>query len=130
MKYFYIDSEGNKKRYRGNVNDIDGVLVGTIINHKKNQYITELNKESDSVIEDKEITYPVYKDKYGNEIKISDSDEIRNNEVVKTYKEEFDITFTPPVEDKEYFTYKDRNGKIQNYTGEVREKNGRYFGDI
>lgn len=130
MKYFYIDSEGNKKRYRGNVKDVDGVLVGTIVNHKKNQYIAELNKESDSVIEDKEITYPVYKDKYGNEIKLSDSDEVRNDEVVKTYKEEFDITFTPPIEDKEYFTYKDRNGKIQIYTGKVHEKNGRYFGDI
>lgn len=130
MKYFYINSEGNKKRYRGNVKDVDGVLVGTIVNHKKNQYIAELNKESDSIIEDKEITYPVYKDKYGNEIKLSDSDEIRNNEVVKTYKEEFDITFTPPVEDKEYFTYKDRNGKVQIYTGKVSEKNGKYFGDI
>lgn len=130
MKYYYIDSEGNKKRYRGNVKNIDGVLVGTIVKHNKNQYIAELNKESDSVIEDKEISYSVYKDKDGIERALNESDEVRNNEVVKTYKEEFDITFTPPVEDKEYFTYKDKNGKIQIYNGKVQERNGKYFGDI
>ena len=67
MKYFYIDSEGNKKRYRGKVNNVDNSLIGTIVSRKQDKYVAELTKESDSIVEDKEVAYLVWKDKYGNE---------------------------------------------------------------
>ena len=50
MKYFYIDSEGNKKRYRGKVNNVDNSLIGTIVSRKQDKYVAELTKESDPEI--------------------------------------------------------------------------------
>ena len=127
MKYFYIDSEGNKKRYRGKVNNVDNSLIGTIVYRKQDKYVAELTKESDSIVEDKEVAYLVWKDKYGNENKLSGTENIKDNKVIHEYKEEFEITFTPPVEGKDYFTIK---GKNDIYKGEVKEVNGKFFGEI
>lgn len=127
MKYFYFDSQGNKKRYRGKVNKINDTLIGTIISQKQDKYVAELIKESESVIEDKEITYQVWKDKYGNEHKLNGSEDIKDDNVIQSYKEEFDITFTNAVEAKDYFTIK---GSDKIYNGTVKKIDGKFFGEV
>lgn len=130
VKYYYIDNKGNKKRYRGKIEEKDGKLFGVLISNKKIEHVANLIEEKEGLKETFSEPFKAYKDKKGNEHKVLKTDKIINNKVEVKHKDTFEIKFIPPTEDKIWFEYYDKKlKKYVEYTGEVFEENEKYYGE-
>jgi hypothetical protein len=123
-KYFYVDSEGNKKRYRGKVEERDGKLFGNLVTTETSQNRYELIPQDKSNKVVNSFTYLVFKDSQGNEIEITD-EEIKDNKITKKTTHQIPIIYKEGAEEKITYLY---NGK--EFTGKVIETEEGYFGEI
>lgn len=130
IKYYYKDSEGNTKRYRGKVEEKDGKFFGTLIESKVIEKESILEKESEGLEEVGRTLVQAWKDIDGNEFTVTETDNVVNNEVIKYYVKNIPVEFNPGFPPQTYFTYKDENRKIKQYDGEVIEENGKYYGTL
>lgn len=127
--FYYINDKGEKKTYRGKIENVNGKTMGTVVTTTVSKKMTQLLQENSGTVEIDRKKVFVYKDRNGVENVVSNDDVVIDNKVVKQYTDKFEITFTPEIEETTYFTYFNSNTKkTEIYNGEIIEKDNKYWG--
>lgn len=134
-KYYYIDNDGNKKKYIGKVTYSDGIATGILSKIDKSVVTKELIYHPE--IEEVKGYYSYYS--YVNNLneEVRQFDNIRrdeNNVPFFTYTEKdiFKLDYNPAIEgQEEYYTYIDPVTKQEKvYTGSMIKHGSKIYGLI
>jgi hypothetical protein len=137
-KYFYIDEQGNKKKYVGNItNDKNGALTGVLTKTSyidKEVELTYVNT-GDKIIDSK-ISY-YYIDNNNEKVNVNITDNINivfeNDKYFyhDVSKQSVKLNYHKPVEGYSYYTYT-LNGNVYEYNKQItfNEDTNTYYGVI
>jgi hypothetical protein len=136
-KYFYIDENGNKKKYIGNVKtNIDGSIVGTLTKTTYTDKIVELKyvKTGDDIIDSKTLYF--YINKEGEKIYVNQTDNNVKNKngelkIEISNKNILNLVYHNQIDKSVYYTYFDKStNKNEVFDGEIlyNADNNSYYG--
>jgi hypothetical protein len=136
-KYFYIDENGNKKKYVGNVTqNIDGTFTGVLTKTIYTDKVVKLHyAKSGNEILKSDVLY-FYIDKNGKKqyVDLLDNNVKTENDslfIEFVNKEKINLTYHPETEASVYYTYFNNKTKQHEvFTGEIlhNESNNSYYG--
>lgn len=136
-KYFYIDENGNKKKYIGNViNNEDGTLSGILTKTIYTDKEVELkyNEDGKTIIDSVTSYYYIDKDNNKISVNLNDIHVTNDNKFIEfVNKKDVELIYHPEVKSSVYYTYFNHKTKTDEiYNGEVNidEKSNSYFGFV
>ena len=121
-KYFYIDEQGNKKKYVGKVikqpnGTLKGLLTNRIVTSERVQL--KLKEKGLSIIDSKPINYYFDDNGIKHIVDMNDNNVVGNKYVISS-KETVNLIFNNPIEEKIHYTYV-HNKKDVLFTGNIAD---------
>lgn len=136
-KYFYIDENGNKKKYIGNViNNEDGTLSGVLTKTIYTDKEVELkyNEDGKTIIDSVTSYYYIDKDNNKISVNLNDIHVTNDNKFIEfVNKKDIELIYHPEIKSSVYYTYfnyKTKTNEIYNGEVNIDEKSNSYFGFV
>lgn len=136
-KYFYIDEQGNKKKYVGNViknedGTLSGVLTKTIYTDREVEL--KYNEDGKNIIDSITSYYYIDNDNNKIEIDLNDIHVTSDNKFIEfVNKKDVELIYHQEIKASTYYTYFNSKTKAnEHYNGEVKfdEKSNSYYGFV
>ena len=134
-KFYYIDKQGQKKKYVGPIiNNHNGTFSGYLAKDKQIDIVVDLEYHPAVEHVDGYNSYYTYINSNGDEIRyygLMKSKENGDKYFAYFTTKQIDLIYKPAeVTTVAHYTYMDNNGNVHVYNGEVKYENGSYYGTI